>query len=80
MIGPGLGYRSVDGKSFPDLYSTNLKSSSSNRIQIGTHNRIHDTSWWRMCNFHFRGSNIHGAPYDFRKAAHEQKDYFDKVQ
>jgi hypothetical protein len=26
-----------------------------------------------------RGSNIHGAPYDFRKAANEHSDYFDKV-
>ena len=27
-----------------------------------------------------RGSNLHGAPYDFRKAAHEHEDYFDRVK
>ena len=26
-----------------------------------------------------RGINLHGALYDFRKAANEQQDYFDKV-
>ena len=27
-----------------------------------------------------RGANIHGAPYDFRKAANEHNDYFEKVR
>ena len=27
-----------------------------------------------------RGANIHGAPYDFRKAPNEQGDYFKKVK
>ena len=27
-----------------------------------------------------RGSNLHGAPYDFRKAAHEHEDYFNRVK
>jgi len=27
-----------------------------------------------------RGSNLHGAPYDFRKAAHEHDDYFSRVK
>jgi len=27
-----------------------------------------------------RGQNVHGAPYDFRKAANEHMDYFEKVK
>ena len=27
-----------------------------------------------------RGKNIHGAPYDFRKAANEHQDYFVKLK
>ena len=27
-----------------------------------------------------RGVNIHGAPYDFRRAANEHKEYFDKLK
>jgi len=29
---------------------------------------------------YIRGSNLHGAPYDFRKAAHEHEDYFNRVK
>lgn len=29
---------------------------------------------------YIRGSSIHGAPYDFRKAANEHADYFNKVK
>ena len=27
-----------------------------------------------------RGKNLHGAPYDFRKAANEQGEYFDRLK
>ena len=27
-----------------------------------------------------RGKNIHGAPYDFRKAANEHQDYFARLK
>ena len=27
-----------------------------------------------------RGKNLHGAPYDFRKAANEHGEYFDRLK
>ena len=46
--------------------------------------RLQKRCFFIIYEYHFqgynRGSNLHGAPYDFRKAAHEHEDYFSRVK